>query len=222
MKIKKKFGKPVKKAKCLDSAVTKCIVLKLISGERCLKNLRLAAFILILYFAFGRYDDLANLKISDLHFLVSGDLEIRVSQAKNVHNFDPQSSCIANDLNSKVNPVAIILDYLNDLKGRGYCDGLLFPSFQASKSGLKFMKKAVSYDAMLKEFRNILDVCGYDGKAYSLHSPKTGAVSHATNSGKCSIEQLKRHGRWASDNMPNYYSKLSLNSKLAVSKALSL
>ena len=84
------------------------------------------------------------------------------------------------------------------------------------------MKKAVSYDAMLKEFRNILDVCGYDGKAYSLHSPKTGAVSHATNSGKCSIEQLRRHGRWASDNMPNYYSKLSLNSKLAVSKALSL
>ena len=221
--IKKKFGKPVKKAKCLEAPVVKCLVLKLLSGNNpTLKDLRFAAFLLLMYFIFGRYDDIKNLKISELMFLDSGDLKVKVSNAKNFENWDAQNSSIADNPGSKVNTVSIVKDYCKSLALHGHSDGLLFPSFRHTKKGLVMLKHPLSYDAALKEFRSILSSCGYDAKLYSLHSPKNGAVSRAANSGVCSNEQLKRHGRWKGSSMPDYYSKQSLKNKLHVSKVLKI
>ena len=156
--------------------------------------------------------------------LESGDLEFLVDKAKNLNVWNAKESSIANETNSRYNPVKIFTDYLSDLshlKGAAGVD-FVFPTLRCSKNGLTVLNKPISYDSILKEFRDILTKCGYNGKEFSLHSPKNGAVSDASNSGLCTEEQLKRHGRWASNCMPSYYTKASLNKKLAVSRALSL
>ena len=47
---------------------------------------------------------------------------------------------------------------------------------------------------------------GIDGSEYSLHGIRTGATSEAVNSPK-KVERtdLKRHGRWKTDSMVDYY-----------------
>ena len=46
-----------------------------------------------------------------------------------------------------------------------------------------FINSHVSFDNMLKLLREGLDMIGQDGKRFSLHSVKTGAVSEAVNRG---------------------------------------
>ena len=221
--IKKKYSRTVKKAKCMTPDIVKCVVLKLIDVNNCsFKDLRLACFVLFQYFIFGRYDDVASLKKSNIVVLDSGDIDVNVEKAKNIENWNAKSSIIYNDVESRVNPVKIIKDYLFKLHKLDNSNDFLFPSLRATKKGLILLKNAVSYDAMLKDLRLVLDRCGYNGKSFSLHSAKNGAVSHAANSGNCSEEELRKHGRWASRSMPSYYHKLSLAKKLVVSKALSL
>ena len=221
--IKKKYGRPVKKARCLDSSIVKCLVMKLLRGKLVtLRKRRLACFIILQFFILGRYDDIANLKLENIVTLESGDLEIVVGKAKNIKNWDAKASSLANNPGAYYNPVGFIKEYLIQLKELSPSNQLLFPSLKSSKEGLIVLKYPISYDAILKEFRQILDQCGYDGKSFSLHSAKTGAASQAANSGLCSEEELRRHGRWKSSGMTSYYHKQSLAKKLAVSKALNI
>ena len=46
---------------------------------------------------------------------------------------------------------------------------------------------------------------GLDGKLFSLHSPRTGALSEAANSKKVGKDVLQRHVRWKSVGMAEYY-----------------
>ena len=56
---------------------------------------------------------------------------------------------------------------------------------------------------------------------YSLHSPRTGALSEAANAKDVDKDDLQRHVRWKAG-MVNYYHQLSLEKKLSSSKALNL
>ena len=84
------------------------------------------------------------------------------------------------------------------------------------------LEKTVSYSNMLKLFRVGLNKIGLDGKLYSLHSLRTGSLSEASNSNLVDKMSLQRHARWKSSSMVNHYRELSLDKKLAASRALSL
>ena len=221
--IKKKYSKPVKKAKCVDSSIIKALVTHLIFNKCCsLVDMRLACFILLEFTAFGRYVDISNLTISNIRFLPSGDMEVLVETSKNYESWDARKTIISGNKDGAFNPVSIIHSYIVRLLKISTAERFLFPTFLSKKSGLLVQKKPVSYDVMNRSFKATLSKLGYDGTLYSLHSPKNGALSEAANSGLCSKDQLKRHGRWSSDNMPNYYHKQSLKNKLAVSRSLKL
>ena len=63
---------------------------------------------------------------------------------------------------------------------------------------------------------------GLDGKLFSLHSLRTGALSEAANSEKVGKDVLQHHVRWKSVGMAEYYQKLSLDKKLSASRALNI
>ena len=51
--IKKQYGLPVKKARCIDSSIVKCLVMKLLRGKLVtLRKRRLACFIILQFFLF--------------------------------------------------------------------------------------------------------------------------------------------------------------------------
>ena len=74
---------------------------------------------------------------------------------------------------------------------------------------------------MLNLLRDALSSIGENGDDFSLHGIRTGALSEVANSSmKIPRDDIRRHGRWKSDKMVDQYHELSLEKKLAPSKAL--
>ena len=228
--IKKKWSKPVKKATVIDSDILKKVIKFLILDPDVvqLKEERLAVLLLLQFCIFGRFEEVESLKVSDLKFLQSGDLAVVIPKAKNFESWDARTSYIAANPGGEINAVQIIAKYIARL---GYEeDGFLFPSLKSvpvCKKDLKVRRtvvllKPISYSNTLKEFRSVLDSIGLIGRNYSLHSPRTGGLSEAANSGRCSQNQLKRHGRWSSVKMADYYHKMLLEMKLQASRSLGI
>ena len=216
---KKKFGKPVKKAKPFNSD----IVLKLISywqNTGSFKDERSSVFILMQFLLFARYEETANLKKENVKLLESGDLEVLFEQAKNFSVWNSKTSCLAKGSSSTFDPVQLVQSYMSKLDNSS---DWLFPNFRKGKVGsVVFLDSPVSYDNMLKLLRDGLEKIGLEGQDYTLHSPRVGAVSEAVNSGNCDREIIQRHVRWASPEMVGRYHKLSLSSRLQPSLALNI
>ena len=71
-------------------------------------------------------------------------------------------------------PVAIIKAYVGKIGNSEW----LFPNFRLGKNkAFDLVNKPVSYNNTLKLFRQALNDIGLDGKLYSLHSLRTGALS---------------------------------------------
>ena len=92
---------------------------------------------------------------------------------------------------------------------------LLFPA--SNLSGL-FTEKEASYHQILTGFRGALRFMGVENyKDFTLHSPRTGGLSDAANSGLCSSAELTRQGRWkAGSVMPDIFSHLKASRSLLV------
>ena len=92
----------------------------------------------------------------------------------------------------------------------------LFPANQNSPL------KEVSYQKILSGFRATLRAMNIESSgSYTLHSPRTGGLSEAANSGLCSAAELTRHGRWkAGSSVPETYRKLDISCQLKASRSL--
>ena len=218
--INKKFSKPVKKAKCIDSDMIFKLVKSLLS-EKSFKADRAAVFFLLQFTICGRFEEVAKLKLCNLSFLPSGHLEVKVEQAKNFENWDSQCSYVAKNTEGNFDPLAVITPYYNFLVENN--SKWLFPNFRLAKGKkIKILDVHVSYGNMLQQLQSSLTKIGFEGKTFSLHSVRTGSLSEAANSEKVSKSDLQRHTRWKSPSMVQYYHKLSLNKKLSVSRSLKL
>ena len=186
--VKKKFAKPVKKAKTLDSKTVFSLVSTwLSSGD--FKDERSAVFILTQFLLFARYEEVAQLKKTSIKYLESGDLEISFAQAKNYNLWDCKTSCIAKNSGGGFDPVQVIKSYVEKISTNN--SQWLFPNFRKGKQkSVVYLDTQVSYDNMLKLFRQGLEKIGENGMLFTLHSVRTGAVSEATNSGTCDRESI--------------------------------
>ena len=215
--ISKKYGKPVKKAKTLSSKEIRDMV-ELLLRMGGFKNERTAIFFLLQFLLMARFEEVANLRKENVVVLDSGDMEVKIVEAKNYGSWDSQKSYIAKG-KSDFDPVSLIQTYIAKLDGSTW----LFPNFRISKNqSISLLQTRVSYNNMLALLRSSLEMLGLDGKLYSLHSPRTGALSEAANAKDLDKDDLQRHGRWKSAGMVNYYHQLSLEKKLSSSKALKL
>ena len=215
--ISKKYSKPVKKAKTLNSAIIKDMVLSLMGKG--FKEERTAVFILMQFLLFARYEEIAKIKPENVQFREDGHVEVTLLQAKNYDVWDCQKSLIAAKEDGSFDPVKIMKDYACKIAGADW----LFPNFKVGKNkSMVFVDKHVSYNNMLKLFREALDAIGLDGKSFSLHSLRTGALSEAANSEKVDKDDIQRHGRWKSSNMVDYYHELSLEKRLSAVRSLAI
>ena len=217
--IVKKFGKPVKKAKCIPSQLIRKMVLNLLSSGS-FKDERTAVFLLMQFCFFARFEEIAKLKKSHVK-INEGSLEVYFPSAKNYDKWDGKKSWIASNEGGAIDPVKIIKLYIAKLPEK---PAWLFSNFRLGKfKKISFIDKPLSYGNSLKLLRDALDGIGEDGKAFSLHSLRTGSLSEAANSArKVSRDEMRRHGRWKSIEMVDSYHELSMESKLGPSKTLGL
>ena len=218
--IVKKWSRPVKKAKCLSSLDVLSMVehlckLKTFSSDR---N---GVFFLMQYLLLGRYNDIAHLKIDDLTFLESGDLEVTIRTAKNYDSHDARKSFIAHNSVGRFDPVRVIKAYHGVMAASEA--PFLFPNFRLNQDAkVVMLDSPVSYGNMLQALRINLDAIGLKGQDYTLHSVRVGALSELANSDKVDKSVIQRHGRWKTMTMVDSYHKLDLQKKLSVSKALKM
>ena len=216
--IVKKYSRPVKKANTLSSKVIKDMTNLLLKNGN-FKEERTAIFFLVQFLLMARFEEVANIKKENVRILDSGDLEIKIVQAKNFGSWDSQKSFIAKGKSGNFDPVNLIQNYVAKLEGTPW----MFPNFRISKNQrISFLQSRVTYNNMLNLLRSSLSMLGLDGKLFSLHSPRTGALSEAANSKKVERDDLQRHVRWKSAGMVEYYHKLSLDKKLSASRALNI
>ena len=216
--IVKKYSKPVKKASTLSSKVIKDMTILLLKKGN-FKEERTAIFFLVQFLLMARFEEVANVKKEDVKFLDSGDIEIKIVQAKNFGSWDSQKSYIAKGKLGSFDPVVLIKNYVAKLEGTPW----MFPNFRIGRNQrISFLQSKVTYNNMLSLLRSSLSLLGLDGKLFTLHSPRTGALSEAANSEKVEKDDLQRHVRWKSAGMVNYYHQLSLEKKLSSSRALNI
>ena len=157
----------------------------------------------------------------DLKFQTEGcdpHLEVVVSKAKNFSFYDPRTSFISANPGSVYCAVQIVQDYLEVYNPRSPQE-LLFP---ASAQHGDLAQNPIQYNTMLSAFRGVMSLINVpDFKLYTLHSPRTGGLSEAANSGLCSEAELTRHGRWqAGSSVPATYRKQDITSQLRASRSL--
>ena len=151
--VKKKFSKPVKKARTLNSSIVFSLVTGWLNSGQ-FKDSRSAVFILMQFLLFARYEEIAQLKKSSVKTLDSGDLEICFEQAKNYSRWDCKSSCIAKNKEGNFDPVQIIQSYVKSLGDSN--SQWLFPNFRKGRqNSVVFVDTHVSYDNMLKLWNSI-------------------------------------------------------------------
>ena len=218
--ISKKWGKPVKKAKRITSEMVTKLMLTLIKSKS-FKDERTAIFILIQFICMARYEEVAKLQKSCIEFVPSGHFKIYFPSAKNYEVWDAKTCWAAGNEGGVIDPVKLIQDYLSKLSGNV---NWLFPSFRLGKNQVPvFMDKAVTYNNMLTLLKQALSRIGENGEEYSLHGVRTGSLSEVANSDrKVPKSDIRRHGRWKSHEMVDHYHELSLEKKLAPSKALKI
>ena len=111
---KKKFEKPVKKAKNLDFKTVFSLVLSwLSSGD--FKDKKSAVFILTQFLLFAWYEGIAQLKKSSIKSLELGDLEISFAKAKNYNVWDCKTSWVAKNSGGGFDPVQVIWSQISEM-----------------------------------------------------------------------------------------------------------
>ena len=218
--ISKKWGKPVSKAKEITSDLVSKMVFNLLSSGT-FKNERTAIFILLQFICMGRYEEVAKLEKTCIEIVPPGHLKILFPSAKNYEKWDAQTSWVSGNKEGTIDPVQLVRDYMKKLSSQVKW---LFPSFRLGKGQVPvFLDKAVSYSNQLNLLKSALSAIGENGDEFSLHGLRTGSLSEVANSCRnVPRADIRRHGRWKSQEMVDHYHKLSLEKKLAPSKALRL
>lgn len=213
-----KFAKPAKKAEAIDSLTVKQLVEHLLSSGS-FKDERSACFLLTQCILFGRFEEVSNIKVSNVNLLTSGDISFTIEKAKNFNQNDARTSLMCKG-NGDFDPTTIFLQYFR--KVESLKSEWLFPNFSKGKQNSVVLRKGpVSYSNMLKLFREALDAIGIDGKKYSLHSIRIGSVSEAANK-NVDRSALARHTRWKNVEMINVYHKMSLHKRREAPASLNI
>ena len=169
------------------------------------------------YHTLGRFSDIVKLQRKDVVYESSPSPHLKVlfKGGKNDQYSEGSERIVASNLNEKLCPVKLTLNYFQFL-GPSY-SGYLVPSCSAKNAPSP--SKSVPYSTALSDLKKLFDLLGYDSKLYGEHSGKRGGATTAAARG-ATEKQLKRLGGWRSDAMPSKYVDLSLPSRISMSEML--
>jgi len=183
-------------------------------------ELRLLSMSLLAFAGFLRFDEVADIRFSDLTFFDSY-LKVFISKSK-TDVYRKGASVLITKTDSKLCPVKNVSLYLS--KANITCqDEFIFRAVCPSKKSQKLKAKntPISYSSVRDSFKKTLERCGVDSKKYGLHSYRSGGATVAANKG-VKDRLFKRHGRWKSDKAKDGYVEDNNEVLLSVSKKLHL
>lgn len=208
----------VKKEPITPEILTK-LVDKFGQEDASLLNVRTLTVVLVGYAGFLRFDELSNLKESDVQILEE-HMELFIESSKTDQYRDGAWVVIART-SSKLCPVAMMERYQSLAQITGQ-DLPLFRGITNTRSGGKLRKGgSISYSRMREVVLDMLSAVGLDQRKFGLHSLRSGGASAAANAG-VPDRMFKRHGRWRSENAKDGYIQDALDERLTVSRNLGL
>jgi integrase len=162
---------------------------------------------------FCRYSEAQNVMIEDVVYDVDY-IKILIKKSKTDQAAIGEYVYIPKVVNTRVDAHMLLCQYIHKTDfNNGSGSVYLFPSLKwdrKQKSYVPDLKKQVSYNVALKNFKMLLKQAGFDEKKYGMHSPRIGATTDAF------FQQIPEHiidqrGRWKSKN--SKYNYLRLNEK---------
>ena len=190
--ISRKFKEIPNKAYAISWAELESIF-KFVVGDSELENLsfvdlRFITFLLTSYSSFGRYEEVANLKIEDIYSEDEGFV-LTFKKGKSYQYGESHIGVLSNLPRLKFNPAKIFSLYLDQValmhaKSNTKSD-FLFPSIRKSVSVLHTLDKPVSYSNLLKKFKFCVKECKIKVglSKVGLHSLRRGGVTYAVRAG---------------------------------------
>ena len=206
--------------------ITKDILLKLVRfyKQNCtLLNLRTCAMCLLGFSGFLRFNELSNIRLSDLSWH-DNYLEIKITKSK-TDIYRRGNSIIIGKTGNELCPLFWLNKYISEAGFDNNPDNFLFTAVNYFKSIGSYKAtntlKSLSYTRCREILLSALEEVGLDSSKYALHSLRSGGASTAANN-NVPDRLLKVHGRWSSDRAKDGYIKDSLQQKILVSLNLGL
>ena len=218
--IKRILARPVNRKEPVTPDMLGNIVSKFDSGS--VKDLRNCTMFLLAYAGFLRFDELSNLKLSDIE-LFDSHMKVFLEKSK-TDQFREGAWVVVSATGRATCPVDMMRRYLESTKS-GSVDGNDFVfrplTFCKSQKSYKLRKGHVSYSRCREIFKEALEAIGVNSKQFGLHSLRAGGATAAAQIG-VPDRLFRRHGRWASDSSKDRYIKESLENKMLVSLNLGI
>ena len=216
--MKRELAMPVHKKLPFTVEMLNAIVVN--TKQHCsLANLRLASACLLAFAGFLRFDELANIKVTDLT-LGPQHLTIQIPQSK-TDQLRQGCEVVISRTGSATCPVAMLEAYM---KKGGIClgsDAHLFRPIVSSKSNRLRDTGCLTYSRMRELLKAKLDELGFPSTDFSLHSLRSGGATAAARAG-VRDRDFQPHGRWKSVSAKDGYVEDSLEKRLKVSQSLGL
>ena len=186
-------------------------------SEGSLDKLQILCLIVLGFFAFLRWDDLSQLRVSDIH-LRSDHAAVFLEKRKNDQY--GEGTWVLAARSKTFGPVSLIEKFLH-IRGHK-TDSPLFRKICHTKGGFFLRSQKLSYTRALEEVKAMLKSIGLDPLKYSLHSMRYGGGAGLAAAIGIHDRLIMRHGGWKSESSKNRYIKEAMESLLSVSKALRL
>ena len=188
-------------------------------SEGSLDKLQILCLIVLGFFAFLRWDDLSQWRVSDIH-LRSDHAAVFLEKRKNDQYREGSKVLVARCI--PFCPVSLIEKFL--CMGGHKADSPLFRKICHTKGGFSLRSQKFSYTRALEEVRAMLKSIGLDPLKYGLHSMRSGGGGGASLAAAIGIHDrlIMRHGVWKSESSKNRFIKEATESLLSVFKALRL
>ena len=181
-----------------------------------LPNLRFVTMCVVGFYGFFRFDELFNLKRSNINFS-ENYIEVNVERSKTDTLRHGSSVSIA-ATGEITCPKLCLLNYFEAAKIPPDSENFIFRPIIKTSSGYKLDKKRkLSYTRTREIFLERLQDLGLDKSKFGLHSLRSGGASAACKAG-VSDRLIMKHGRWKSEKSKDRYIHETVQQKLSVTK----
>lgn len=210
------------KKEVIDAGILRLFVDKFVTERSNLKELRDVTMFLLAYAAFLRFDELSNIKGTDIVFHDTY-FKLFIESSKTDKYRDGAWLLIAKTGN-KTCPYDMLKRYLLEAEIDSRDKRYIFRSVTFFKKSNNYKLRSsgkISYsnarDILLKK----LKLVGFSDCNFGLHSLRSGGATAAANRG-IQDRLFKRHGRWLSDRAKDGYIKDKVDERLAVTLSLGI
>ena len=194
--LRRALARPVQKKTPMSVGILSEIV-KDAESHPCLSNIRLAAVCLLAFSGFLRFDELIQLRPSDIT-ITDEMMAVKIRRSKTDQLRQGDEVLIARTPNSTC-PVAMLERYMRIADIDQHSELFLFRAITKTKHGEKLRSSGrITYCTLRELFRKKLVELGLPPDRFGLHSLRAGGATAAANAG-VQDRLFKRHGRWRSE-----------------------